>query len=125
MKTNKNISDNKLSELFREIQFENPSPDFMGKLMRKVEKEAISEKRKQQWITAGQIAAGISCMLILPALVIYLCMIFIPDFSFTVPKIHLRFDPNFIVIGLSVLMLLIIDTLFRTHSANRKKEDFK
>jgi hypothetical protein len=121
MTTNKTIPDDKLGELFREIPLDNPSPDFMGKLFLRIDNEILREKKKHQRMVAGQMAAGISGILILPALVLYLCTIFIPDFSFSIPKISLDSNLNFIVIGLSVLLLLIVDTLFRTHSANRMK----
>jgi sterol desaturase/sphingolipid hydroxylase (fatty acid hydroxylase superfamily) len=124
MNTNKNISDNKLGELFREIPLDNPSPDFMEKLIVEIEKEVVREKRKQQWLTAGQIAAAISGILILPALAIYLCTIFLPGFSFTFPEINLHFDLNIVVIAFAILMLLIIDTLFRTRKRSREKNEY-
>ena len=124
MNTNKNITESKLRELFGEIPFEEPSPDFMENLLSRIEKEAVAmENRKRFRTIAGQVAAGIFGIFILPALVIYLCTIFLPGFTFSFPKIHLHLDPNILVIGFSVWMLLIIDVLFRTHSANRTKSD--
>jgi len=124
MNTNKNISENKLRELFGKISFDEPSPEFMPNLLSRIEKEAVvMEKRKRRWIVVGQVAAGIFGIFILPALAIYLCTIFSPGFTFSFPKINLHFDPNLLVIGFSVLMLLIIDTLFRAHAANRTKSD--
>ena len=121
MNTNKPILGKKLSELFREIPLDNPSPDFAEKLLIRIEKEVLQEKRKQQWLVVGQVAAGIASILLLPALVLYLCTIFLPDFSFALPKIRLDIDKNILVIGFSVLILLIIDALFRMHAANRTK----
>ncbi|MCL1932987.1 MAG: hypothetical protein FWF53_04125 [Candidatus Azobacteroides sp.] len=123
MKTNKNLSEDKLQELFNKIPVEEPTPDFMENLLLRIEKEALREKKRQQWITAGQIAASLSGILILPALAVYLCTIFLPGFSFSFPKIHLHFDPKLVAIGFSILMLLILDTLFRMHAANRSKRD--
>jgi hypothetical protein len=123
MNTNKNISDEKLGELFREIPLENPSTNFMDKLLLQIEKEVLREKKKQHWLVVGQIAAGVAGIIVLPALIIYLCTIFLPGFSFTLPKIRLNFDLNVITIGFSVLLLLILDTLFRTHAANRTKNE--
>ena len=123
MKTNKNLSEDKLHELFSQVPFEEPAPDFMENLLLRIEKEALREKRKQQWIMAGQIAASLSVILVLPALAVYLCTIFLPDFSFSFPKIHLHFDPKLVAIGFSILMLLILDTLFRIHAANHSKRD--
>jgi len=124
MNTDKNITEDKLRELFGEIPFEEPSPDFMENLLSRIEKEAVlMENRKRRWIIAGQVAAGIFGIFILPALVIYLCTIFLPGFTFSFPKINLHFDSNLLAIGFSVLMLLILDTLFRMHAANRRKND--
>jgi len=122
MKTNKNLSEDNLRKLFAGIPFEEPSPDFMENLLSRIEKEVILQgNRKRRWIVAGQIAAGIFGIFILPALVIYLCTLFLPGFSFTFPEIHLKFDSNLLVIGSSILMLLILDTFFRIHKANRTK----
>jgi len=117
MNTNKSISENKLRELFDEMRLDEPAPDFTENLLSRIEKEILHEKRKQQWVTVGQVAAGLLSILVLPALAIYLCTIFLPNFSF--PKIPLNFDPNLLIIGFSILMLLIIDTLFRMHAGNR------
>ena len=125
MKTNKDISENQLRELFKDIPFENPSPDFTKKLMMRIEKETVLQKeKKQQWITVGQMVAGVSLILFLPALAVYLCTLFIPDFTFafSFPKLHFDFDPNLIVIGFSILMLLIADTLFRVYVDSRSKQ---
>jgi len=121
MNTNKNISENKLRELFGEIPFDEPSQDFIPNLLSRLEKEVVREKRKRQWTVVGQVAAGIFGILILPILTIYLCTIFLPGFSFTFsfPKIH--FDLNLLTTGFAILLLLIIDTLFRMHISNRTK----
>ena len=123
MNTSKNISEDKLRELFGKIPLDEPAPDFMEKLFRRIEKEVVREKRKHRWMLAGQVAAGLFGILIFPALAIYLCTIFLPDYSFSFPKMHLSFDPKLVSIGFSVLMLLIIDTLFRMHATNRAKRD--
>jgi len=123
MNTNKNISEDKLSELFSRIPLEEPAPDFMENLLQRIEKEVSLENKKRQWTLVGQVAAGLLGILVLPALAIYLCTIFLPDFSLTLPEIHLKFDPNLLTIGFSILMLLIIDTLFRMHAGNHSKSD--
>ncbi|MDR3246630.1 MAG: hypothetical protein LBT50_09395 [Prevotellaceae bacterium] len=115
MNKNKIISDSQLRKTFKESSLENLSSGFMENLMAKIEKEAIRKRRKYVWITSLQIAAGISAMFLLPALVIRLCKIPVPEFSFSFPKIDVNFDPNIVIIGLAVLMLLIIDTLYSKH----------
>ena len=123
MKTNKTISEDKLRELFSQTPFDDPTPDFTENLLLRIEKEALHEKRKQLWITAGQIAAGIFGIIALPAFAIYLCTIFLPDYSFSFPKINLNLDPKLVTIGFSILILLIIDTLLRMRIGNRTKLD--
>jgi len=123
MKTNKSLSEDNLSKLFGEIPFEEPSADFTDRLLLRIDKEILLEKRKQRWVLAGQIAAGILGIFILPALTVYLCTIFLPGFSFSFPKIHFDLNPNLMVIGLAVLLLLIADTLVRMRTLNRTKSD--
>jgi hypothetical protein len=115
MKTNKIISDKQLREAFGRIPLENPSPGFTENLMIKIERKTVGEKRKKNWIVFGQMAAGISGMILLPGLAIYLCLIFIPNFSisFTFEKIHI--EPQIFLMGFCILFLLIIDTLLRKH----------
>lgn len=124
MKTNKNISEETLYKLFNEIPLDDSSPDFMENLLQRIEQEIVaSEKRKSNWMVAGQMAAGLFGILVLPALAIYLCTIFLPDYSFSMPKIQINFDTNLIVIAFSILILLITDTLLRMYIANRAKND--
>ena len=120
--TDKNRPEDRLRELFKAIPLEEPSPDFTSGLLSRIEKEALrANKIRERWIIAGQVAAGIFGTLILPALAIYLCTIYLPGFSFTFPKINWHFDPNLLAIGFSVLTLLILDTLFRMYMASRSK----
>lgn len=123
MKTNKNLSENNLHELFNQMPVDEPTPRFMENLFQRIEKEVLRERKKQHHILAGQAAAGILGIFILPALAIYFCTLFLPDFTFSFPKIHLNFDPKLLTIGFSVFMLLIIDTLLRAHGVNRSKRD--
>jgi hypothetical protein len=124
MKTNKNISEETLHKAFSKFTFDEPSPDFMGKLLQRIEKEAIlMEKRKQLWVSIGQVAAGIFGIILLPALTIYLCTLFLSGFTFSFPKIHLNLNLNLLTIGFAILLLLILDTLFRMHATKHMKQD--
>jgi hypothetical protein len=111
METNNKIPDQWLNELFKKIPLENLSETFLENLMNKIEKEAIKEKRKNQWTTIGQIAVGIACILLLPGLALYLCSLLFSGFS--IPVIHIRFDPMALTVGASVLLLLITDVLVK------------
>jgi hypothetical protein len=121
MNENKTMLDNQLRKTFKAMSLENLSSGFMENLMAKIEKEAIRNRRKHVWIIALQVTAGVLSMFLLPALVIYLCKIPVPEFSFSFPKIDINFDSNIVIIGLTVLLLLIIDTLLRTHLHSKKK----
>ena len=124
MKTNKSISEETLHKAFSKFTFDEPSPDFMGKLLQRIEKEEIlTEKRKQLWIIVGQVAAGIFGIILLPGLTIYLCTLYLPGFSFSFPKIHLDLNLNILTIGFATLVLLILDTLLRMHATKRTKHD--
>jgi len=120
MKTNKNISEDTLFEVFNKIPLDEPELSFMENLLQRIEKEAIIvEKKKQLWINVGQVAAGFLGVIIFPILTIYLCTIYLPDFSFSFPKIHISLNHNLITIGFSILLLLILDSLFRMYSTKR------
>ncbi|GHT61058.1 hypothetical protein FACS189451_02310 [Bacteroidia bacterium] len=120
MNNNKTISDKQLKDLFKQFTLDAPSPDFMEKLMSKVESEARKQARKQQWIPFLQMAAGILAVVLFPALYIYF---FVPDFFalFSLPQLNLKFDPTFTLIGFAVLLLLVADTLFRQHYFSKRK----
>jgi flagellar biosynthesis protein FlhB len=116
MNKNKTISDNQLRKAFRNISIEHLSSGFAENLMLKIEKEAVRQKRKKILIGFLQVAAGIVSILTLPVLAIYLCNLFIPEFSFSFSDVKIDFNPNSIIIGFAVLLLLIIDCLYRKFS---------
>ncbi|MDR1631980.1 MAG: hypothetical protein LBR97_03735 [Dysgonamonadaceae bacterium] len=120
MNNNKTISDKQLKDLFKQITLDYPSPAFMENLMAKVESEARKQARKQTWIPILQMLAGIFAMSFFPGLYIYF---FVPDFFsfFTFPHFNLKPDPTIILIGFTVLLLLVADTLFRQHYFSERK----
>jgi hypothetical protein len=120
MNKNKIISDKQLREAFRNIPLENLSSGFVENLMSKIAKEAVRRKRMKILNVTLQVAAGIAGMLFLPVVAIYLCNHFIPGFSFSFSDMHVDFNTNSIVIGLTVLLLLIIDSLCRKYITNKQ-----
>ncbi|GHT68912.1 hypothetical protein AGMMS50239_34870 [Bacteroidia bacterium] len=120
MNNNKTISDKQLKDLFKQITLNSPSPGFMENLMTKVESEAQKQAKKQKWIPFLQMAAGVLAILLFPGLYIYF---FIPDFLslFTLSHFSLKFDPTITLIGFTVLLLLVADTLFRQHYFSKRK----
>jgi hypothetical protein len=120
MKKNKIISDGQLRELFKKAPVENLPSGFMEDLMSKIKKEAVNEKKKARLIVFLQVVAGLAAMFLLPVLAIHLCNLFIPDFSFSFSDINIRFDSHYVVIGLAVLLLLIADSLYERHMANKQ-----
>jgi len=117
MKANKEFENNSLDKLFKEISLESPSEKFAENLMKKVEKEAIKEKRRALWVTIGQLAASIIGILSVPGLTFYFCNLFLPDFSFS--NMNLYIDPKIILMGCAVLFLLIMDTLIRQRTHHK------
>ena len=122
MKTDNDLQNKYLEELFKEVSLEKPSLNFTENLMKKIEKEAVKQEQKIKWLTVGQIAAGVTGILLTPVLTIYFCRRFIPDFAFTFPNIQMSFDPMIFSIGFSVLLLLIADTLLRKHIHSKRDE---
>lgn len=120
MNSNKTISDKQLRDLFKQVTLDSPSPDFIEKLTAKVESEAHKQARKQQWISFLQMAAGILAIVLFPCTYIYF---FIPDFFalFSLPHLNLKFDLTVTLIGLTVLLLLVADTLLRQHYFSKRK----
>jgi H+/Cl- antiporter ClcA len=118
-------TDRRLKDIFREIPLERLSSNFTENLLYRLEKEIIKEKRKKQVLTVLQWAVSIISIFYIPGLAIYLCRIFIPDFSFsfsfTLAKIHI--EPVILLIGFSVLFLLIADILLRKYSRKQNYED--
>ena len=121
MKTNKEIQEKLLSDLFNEIHLESPSENFSINLIKQIELESIKAKKRKQWISGLQIAAGIAGIFLLPQLAIYLCTLLIPDFSFHFTKITLDFNPIIVTIGCAILFLLIMDTLLRKYIPPKKR----
>jgi len=123
MKANKEIPKKLLNDLFNEIHLESPSENFSINLMKRIELESVKAKKRKQWISGLQIAAGIAGIFLLPRLAVYLCTLLIPDFSisFGFPEITLGgFNPIIMTIGCAVLFLLIMDTLFRKYILSKK-----
>lgn len=105
------MTTNNIENLFQDIPSEIPSDNFTDKLMLQIEKSIRREQVKRRWLTVGEMAAGVIGIILTPILVLHFCS----GFSFDFFKINLHFNPIILVIGLSVLFLLILDTLFRKH----------
>jgi hypothetical protein len=123
MKTDNELQDKLFDDLFGGMILENPTEDFTKNLLFRIKKEAAREKRKSQWMIIGQIAAGISGIILLPGLALYLCSLLFPgfSFSFTVLQMNVEFEPMILIIGFSVLLLLISDTLLRKYTHSESK----
>jgi flagellar biosynthesis protein FlhB len=108
---NKTISDDKLRKAFSEMPLENLSSGFVENLMPKIEKAAANKQKENTCIMYLQIVAGVLSIFFFLMLTFYLCHLFIPGFSFSLPKLNIRFNQNIITIGTAVMLLLIIDSL--------------
>jgi hypothetical protein len=120
MKENKIISDNQLRKIFKEFPLEKLPSGFVEDLMPKIEKETVNQRRTKKLIAFLQIAAGIASMILLPVLAVHLCNRFIPGFSFSFSNLNIDFDSHSVVIGLAVLLLLIIDSLYKRYMAKKE-----
>ena len=103
--------DNDLENLFREIRLETPSPGFTEKLSFRIEKEIQKKEKKRKWTTAGQIAAGVLGMIAS----VFGTLYWQSEFTFSFLKPDISFDPLVWIIGLTILLLLIGDSLFRKY----------
>lgn len=114
--------DKQLREMFDKIPLENPSPEFMDKLMALVEKEAGKKKARQRWAPILQIAAGVTGIFFLPGLIIYVCTLLIPDFSFSFifPQVDVKISLMAISIALAVFFLLAGDSLLQKYIFRKK-----
>jgi hypothetical protein len=115
-------TDERLKDIFKEMPLEKPSLNFTEILLCRLEKEKIKEERKKRCVTVLQWAISIISLFCIPALAIYLCMIFIPDFSFSFTLTEIHFNPFILLVGFSILLLLIADILLEKY-INRKKTD--
>jgi hypothetical protein len=115
MKIDNDIYDKQLKNLFEAVHLESPSTGFTENLMRKIEKEVGKEKRKNKCLAICGLAASSIGILLAPVFAFYLSSRFIPEFSFSFPEMNIHFDPIILIIGFSILLLLMADTLFRKH----------
>lgn len=106
-----------LKEMFHEIKPENPSEDFMKKLMIRIEKEAVKQQRKKEIYGWLWIAAGIIGIVGIPGLVLFLFEINI-SFHLNLSSMFrgITIEPSYIIYSLIILFLLIGDTLLRKRS---------
>jgi hypothetical protein len=116
----KTISDKQLRRLLQQVAPDVPSPAFMEKLMANVESEARKQARRQKWIAALQLPAGILLLLLGPGAYVYF---FVPDFfSFLAGLfLHLKPDLTVTLIGCTILLLLVADILLRQYYFSEKK----
>jgi hypothetical protein len=116
-------TDEWLKDIFKEMPLEKPSLNFMENLICRLEKEKIKEERKSLCITVLQWAVSVISLFFVPALAIYLCIIFIPDFTFSFSLTEIHINPVILQIGLSVLLGLIAEILLEKYIRDKMKKD--
>jgi hypothetical protein len=120
MKTNNDIYDKQLQDLFKQVALDVPSSDFTDNLMERIKIEDKRAARKRACLYIAQIAAGVSAILLIPGLVIHFVL---PDYTLSLPRIECNVNfGHTIVIGLSVLFLLILDTLLKKRFYSNDKD---
>ncbi len=118
----------KLKNMFHEIKMEDTSTDFMKNLMLRVEKEAVTQKKRKYFLNYALIAVGILGIFIIPASIIYFLDITITPIKF--PNILLELqgifenfniDPKIIGLGVTILLLLLGDSILRKFSDHKRR----
>jgi hypothetical protein len=101
--------------VFQQLPCEHLSADFVDRLMPEIKHAAAVKRKKKVIIEFLQIVFSVAGLLLLPMLAIRLCRYLIPNFSFSFSftSIELDINSNVVVIGFAVLMLLIIDSLWK------------
>lgn len=117
MKTDKQIDDSYLSNIFKDVSIEEVSSGFTDKLMKRIEVATVREKKKNQRISILWIAVGIIGILLVPAIIFYFWPTPIIDqvSDISLPSIDFDFNPYVLTMGLSTLFLLVGDILLRRH----------
>jgi hypothetical protein len=103
------------------MPLEKLSLNFMENLICRLEKERIKDERKKQWTTVLLWAISVISLFCIPALAIYLCMIFISGFSFSFTLTKVYIHSLILLAGFSVLLLLLSDIWLEKYIRSKKK----
>lgn len=108
--------DDKLRSLFREMELRDPPMRFENRLMQQINARR-SKKQKRIRVTSWlAIAGGVAAMCGLPLVVMWLTGMGKNGSLAKLPHI----DPLFIVIAVSVMFLLVTDTVVRKYISEKK-----
>ena len=110
----------RLSELFRALDPENPSEDFTQKMITRIEKEMAIRKKKKNFLNYLSIALGIASIVLLPGLIFYfldtpVLLVELPDIlpEMASPFENFSINPSIALSGLVILILLLGDSILR------------
>jgi hypothetical protein len=113
MKTNSDICDRQLRGLFDRVALDAPSPGFTDALMEKIKAEDKKAAVKRTCLYIAQIAAGVAAIVLIPGIVVRFVL---PGYTLSLPR--MEWDASFgntAIVGLSVLLLLLLDMLLKRH----------
>lgn len=114
----KKQEDDKLKGLFNEMSFTEPSKGFENRLMQQINIVAAEKQKKRSLRNAIYnvlaMIGGVLAIIALPVVVFRLSGINLADYNFSFKLPDVQIDPLWILMGFSVLVLLIGDTLMRT-----------
>lgn len=122
-------TNDRLKNMFCEIKMENTSDDFMKGLMLRVEKEAVVEAKKKKALIYLSIFSGVAGIILIPFLIFYYLEISIQMSEVRLPNVFLeisslfsnfKIDPNILGLGLIILILLLVDLIFRKYLDKNK-----
>ena len=119
--------DDRLRSLFQEMEINAPSKKFEDRLMLQIQKKASEQIEKKTLrsniFTWFSVAAGFASMIVVPLFIMYLIG-WKPNFDLSVFIIKMPYiNPFIVLITVSILLLIIADTLIRKHIFDKKHKD--
>lgn len=121
----------RLRSLFQQIELEEPALGFESRLMQQVKQVAEEQSRKRSLknkiMNVLFVALGVCAMIGLPILVLNI-MGWTPDERADMPDListlaGIEFNPLWILLSLTILMLLMLDTLIRKRITRNKHSE--
>jgi hypothetical protein len=131
MNTNQKTNDDKLKTLFGYMPDETLPGNFQANTMQRIYQEAISLRKRKQWVQLFGLIAGLSAII---GIGVFVFMYYI-DVDIDIDQIiniqrfktgllSLSISPMYIHISVLTLILLIFDMLFRQMYYKRHKQNY-
>lgn len=119
----KKTDDDKLRNIFREMNLNTPSPEFENRLMQQIQVVADKQQKrkglKSRIYNICTLIAGTAAIIGFPLIIFYFFEIQLPQFDYNLKLPQFSINPIIILIAISVLFLVIADTLIRKYMRNK------